>query len=211
MIITPQFQSIGEAWIKLLKMVYMNGKILNDELKEIPNCSFVIKNIDINDVILTRYSDKEHILEMKHVFQDNVDNKFKHSYAHLIRGPKGKSDLSDVIDLLLRNNFSKRATVVFIPDNENEKVPCIQCIHFILRDGKLETTYFARSQDIYSKFYADIIAINDFSLKIAKNLKLKTSQLCGFVSSLHIYNQNMENVRQLLSELEFSRAFAREL
>ena len=72
MIITPQFQSIGEAWIKLLKMVYMNGKILNDELKEIPNCSFVIKNIDINDVILTRYSDKEHILEMKHVFQDNT-------------------------------------------------------------------------------------------------------------------------------------------
>lgn len=199
-----QFLDLGEAWQGLLKTVYSNGIEFNNELRELKNISFEIKKIDEKSRILLEFANKDNINAMKHVYNDDVDNIFHHSYAKLIRGPKGLNDLSDIVEILQKNIGAKRASVVILSDPHSGKVPCIQCIHFIVRNSVLETTYFARAQDIYGKFYADVIAIYGLSKKVAAVLGISAGSISGFVSSLHIYNEHIDESGHLIEAMNHS-------
>lgn len=198
---TLSFDSLGNAWLNLLYLVSENGVPFSDELKEIKNIPFYINYIDKDDEILLKYANQEHINQMHHVFNDTEHNIFGHSYVNSICGPQGLNDLSDVIDKFKNNIYVKSATIVFKPMVDKQKVPCIQSVHFINRDGVLETTYFARAQDVYKKFYADVLVLNEFSKKISKELNLDLGPLCGFISSLQIYREDYSTVNSFIQNI----------
>ncbi|GHV81400.1 hypothetical protein AGMMS49944_31910 [Spirochaetia bacterium] len=197
------YNTLGDGWIDLLGRVASNGKLINDELYELRHINFFIEKISENDEIIQKYANFDNIVEMKKVFFSHENNKFGHSYVDLISGPKLMKDLSDVTELLKSDIFSKKGAVVFVSSEAH--VPCIQSIQFLVRDNKLETSYFARAQDAYIKLYADIIAISHLGQCIADCLDITESSLYASIVSLHIRKKDMQYAKDLLKTINRSK------
>lgn len=154
-----------------------------------------------DDEILQRFGDPEMVANMQKVFFVEGQNALGHSYATLLRGPAGRNDLVDIIDLLRQEPWTKRA-VVTLCGAGNGKVPCINLIQFLIRNGAIRTFYFARGQDAFRKFYADGLCVASMARKIAEALKLPTSGVTGFIGSCHVYHKDLPEITQLLEAVQ---------
>jgi len=190
---------LSEAWKILLQIVIDCGDNSDAEIKEIRNVttSFTIGPSDFSKLV--EYDPNETLSEMRKVFFTTEPNRFGHSYRSYWRGPLGKDDLSDVIGLLKDQPGTKRALLTFV-DLTGRKVPCINAIHFLIRQGCLDISYFARGQDIYLKFCADAICIHDFGTIVSEALGIKIGTITGTISSAHIYRKDFEKVGSILRQ-----------
>jgi thymidylate synthase len=136
---------------------------------------------------------------MEEVFFGRNPTVFGHSYAGLMRGPGGRNDLLDIIDLLKKEPWSKRATLTLCGE-ANSKVPCINVVQFLVRENAVQAFYFARGQDIFRKFYADGHCIGCLAQKVAQGLGIKAGLVTGFIGSSHIYHSDMTAIRRVLED-----------
>ncbi len=125
-------------------------------------------------------------------------NALGHSYAKLMRGPDGRYDLADVISLLRDEPASKRAVITFCPEGGG-KVPCINVIQFLARDGALWVIYFARGQDAFKKFYADALCLAKMARRVAEALGLPADTVSGFIGSSHVYHKDKAAIDDFLA------------
>jgi len=183
--------------------VYRYGRTVGVEIRELLNVCVVFTNGDPEDPLLARFGSKQYINEMRKVFFSVEENQFGHSYHSHYRGPEGRNDLDDVIELLRREPYSKRAVVTFVGAGDG-KVPCINAIHFLLREEALNVTYFSRGQEIYRKFYADGACVFEMASRVAKELNVPLTHITGMISSAHIYLEDLPAVRSFLTD---ARAF----
>ena len=123
------------------------------------------------DALIREFADARMLAEMEKVFFAEGSNALGHSYSKLMRGPAGRSDLEDVISLLRAEPASKRA-VVTLCGSGNGKVPCINVIEFLIREGELRTIYFARGQDAFKKFHADALCIGKMACRVAREVEV---------------------------------------
>lgn len=188
-----------EVWKILLQIVMDCGDDSDAEIKEIRNVTtnFTVGPSDFSK--LMEYDLNETLSEMRKVFFTTEPNRFGHSYRYCWRGPFGKDDLSDVIGVLKDQPRTKRALLAFV-DLSGRKVPCINSIHFIIRRGCLDMSYFARGQDIYLKFCADAICVHDFGTIVSEALGIKIGTINGTISSAHIYRKDFEKVELILQQ-----------
>jgi hypothetical protein len=208
---TLKFQSLGEAWINLLQRTLNDGDPLGDEATELLNVQAAFPADNEPDILLARFGNTQLIADMQKVFFTNEPNALGHSYAALMKGPGGRGDLEDVIGLLRKERLSKRAVLTLCGVGDG-KVPCINVIQFLVRAERVETTYFARGQDVYNKFYADGLCVALMSRRVAGSLGLPAGNVTGFISSLHLYTCDIPAVRQVLVQAEpmaFSHAGGR--
>ncbi len=49
------------------------------------------------------------------------------------------------------------------------------------------TTYFARGQDVFSKFYADGVCIFEMARRVACAVGVPVDRVTGVISSAHVY------------------------
>ena len=191
--------SLGDVWIALLQSIFRWGEDVAEETLELVGVHVSFCEACNDDPILIRYADAEHIEQMHKVFFSFESNLFGHSYHKLCKGPAGKNDLSDVIELLNREPTSKRA-LISLTGEGNGKVPCINAIHFLLRNEGLEVIYFSRGQDIYRKFYADSLCIFEMAKRVANGLNRPIARVTGFISSAHIYKDNLREIADILDD-----------
>ena len=194
---TLKFQSLGEAWINLVRCTLDDGGPLGDEVIELLNVLTTFPADNEPDVLLARFGNAELIAEMHKVFFTNEPNALGHSYAGHMRGPGGRGDLEDVIELLRKDRLSKRAVLTLCGAGDG-KVPCINAIQFLVRGERVETIYFARGQDVYNKFYADGLCVALMARRVAGSLGLPSGNVTGFISSLHLYTCDIPAIRQVL-------------
>lgn len=161
------------------------------------------------DPILERFADPTMVAEMKKVFFSSEPNVLGHSYATLVRGPRGRNDLQDVISMLQAEPQTKRGLVNFLSD-PNGKVPCISAVQFLVRNGALQLIYFARGQDVFRKFYADGLCLLNMAGTIAKALGVPPGTGRGFIGSAHVYHHDMTAIRTLLDASSDVRSRGRE-
>ncbi|MDQ2105118.1 thymidylate synthase [Azospirillum isscasi] len=192
-----EFDSIGRAWLSLLRHVVDTGVRQNDEIIEVTHLQFEISDTESHDKILRRRAHQGHIEDMISVFFNDEPNRFGHSYRKLVHGPAGRDDLEDVIALLRAEPATKRAAIVLAGDGS--KVPCLLAVHFMIRGGKLETSYFARGQDILMKFYADSYAVRTMSKRIADAIDVPVGRQVGSIVSAHVYLKDLEEAERLLA------------
>ena len=157
---------------------------------------FTVENSDITELAV--YGIEETLSDMRKVFFTSEPNRFGHSYRSCWRGPFGREDLTDVIDLLKDQPSTKRALLVFV-DPKGKKVPCVNAIHFLIRHGRLDLSYFARGQDVYLKFCADAICVRDFGAMVSEALGIRIGTITGTISSAHIYRKDFERVETILN------------
>ncbi len=154
---------------------------------------------DQRDGILERFGDRQMIGEMEKVFFADGPNALGHSYAGLMRGPGGRNDLRDIVDLLRAEPWTKRA-VLTLCGPPNGKVPCVNVVQFLVRGGALRLMYFARGQDMFRKFYADGLCVCAMARSVAGDLGLPPGRVTGLIGSAHLYHQDMPAVRRVLEE-----------
>jgi hypothetical protein len=193
-----RFCSVGEAWLYLVEAIVRNGSAMGEEGLELVGTSLVFPAAMDNDPIIERFGEGAMISAMRRVFFGSRGGRLNHSYADLMRGPSGRTDLEDVVALLRAEPWSKRGVVMLCGRGDGQ-VPCINTVQFLVRND-LHTVYFARGQDAFRKFYADALCIGDMAKKVAADLGVKTGSISGFIGSCHIYHKDRQAIDRLLQE-----------
>jgi thymidylate synthase len=187
--ITSIFTSIGDAWLGIQRDIIKRGMIVDDFIEAL-NVSFNIIDVRLPDLILDRWANKFYIDEMKKVFNSTETNHFGHSYYKCMSGPSSGDPIEAVITKLT-SKISSRQAVITLSGNGNGKIPCVNVIQFLVRDDLLVVTYFARSQDIFNKFYADALCVFDFAQKVSKRMLIPQISIRGSIGSAHIYQKDI--------------------
>jgi len=151
------------------------------------------------DEVIARFGDQAMIAEMQKVFFSEGPNAIGHSYARLMRGPGGRSDFEDIASVLRKDNASKRAVVTLCAE-ANGKVPCINVIQFLIREDKLQLSYYSRGQDAFAKFYADGRCLCSMAQKVAGKLNVPAGMVTGFLASSHVYHRDAPAIEALLTK-----------
>lgn len=189
--------NLTKAWMELLLQVMERGRDVDDEIREAMAVTTRFSPGHEDFSMLARHGLDGTVPEMRKVFFSSEPNQFGHSYRSFWRGPRGKDDLSDVIALLQEQPSTKRALLTFV-DPAGNRVPCLNLIHFLVRDGHLEVAYFARGQDIYLKFCADALCVYDFGARVADGIGLPLASCTGTISSAHVYRKDFARVEAIL-------------
>lgn len=193
-----KFGTLGETWINLVRLTLEAGVSLDKEGYECLGVNVSFPAANEGDPVIEAFGDPEMVVEMNRVFFTEAFNRLGHSYAKLMKGPDGRSDLKDIVDLLRAQPWSKRAVVTFCGSSDG-KVPCINVVQFLVREQVLRTTYFSRGQDAYRKFYADGLCLGTMAQSVARDLGVRAGSVSGFISSSHIYHRDMPDIREFLA------------
>ncbi|MDD3434572.1 MAG: thymidylate synthase [Candidatus Pacebacteria bacterium] len=195
--------NLGEAWKKSLFKIYKYGKIMDDDkgkIKELLDFLIIIRQIKKNDPIIKRYANKKTIKWMKQNFEQTEPmNNWGYSYGQRLYNFGGVNQIKSIIQKLKKNPVAKSATIsLMLPPNDTKHVPCLVALDFKVRNKKLITTAFFRSQDIGKKFYADAIAIKLLTNKIAKALSIQLTEFVFFIKSAHFYLDDIGQLKDML-------------
>ena len=116
------------------------------------------------------------------------------AYGYLLQEKFGFNQIDTVIRLLKIDNDTRRAVLNLNYANKNvittKDEPCTVCIQFFIRNNKLHTTVYMRSNDLYTGFPYDILFFTELPKYIAAQLNIKTGEYTHIVGSLHFYDEN---------------------
>ncbi len=196
-------KTVGKAWIKSLQIILDHGtneKDNNVPIKEVIQLAVVIDNAIKEDKIVQKFGDSSMIEWMKGNFLTIIPINLGYSYGKRLTDFDGVNQIDRVIKKLRDKPESKGATMTFLKPTEDTKhIPCICVIDFKLRNNKLISSAFFRSQDIGKKFYADALCLGEIQAKIAKELGVSVGSLVFFIASAHIYESDLPKITTTLA------------
>lgn len=102
--------------------------------------------------------------------------------------------------LIARINSERRNSknyVLFLGETgaESNQAPCLSLIQFQIEDGELVISAYQRSSDASLGLPADIYHL----YLIARHIDMPLKSITVFLGNVHIYNNNIDNTRRLLS------------
>lgn len=225
-------ETIGEMWLDLVSAVLSLGEESFDEKrKRIALMNVRVKTMfqKADDKIIYTYIGKEKIKKMidftfsKKIIKDtDIIKSFKRGAKSYYQRIKEGRMLEFVIKRLSAIPESKKAVIVF-PTYEdyakifedqyvNDYLPCIVAVQFRLIPNKigflLNTTFYARSMDIYQKGHGNFVSIVILSEIVARevgvklNKKIKLGFLDGIIADAHIYGETISDAKQIIKRFK---------
>lgn len=196
--------SIGEIWIKYLKSVRDEGSVYYDEDESIIELENVVLNIEdniINDEILDKYADKNiERLYIEKMQSTEIVKELNASYGKRIFDQLGVNQYEWVLERLKRKPETKAATIsLLLPNDPGPRIPCLDIIDFKVRNGKLYTKTFFRSQNAL-RAYGNLRAIFWLSNMLAKDLGVERKNVVCFISNGHFNKADLDKVNNILKE-----------
>lgn len=205
--ITHEFSSVGELWVSLTRRCLQEGAHVLDadvKLLEVLNVPVSVSDPLVNHDPAEAYFDPKMVAAMHdnfHTFEPQFG--YKVSYGERIFRPEGASPYEAIRDTLRKKPEAKSATISLLRPNDAHlgHVPCITTIDFKIRAGKLNVGYFARSQDVFKKSYADNLAISEIGAQLAGDLaddfELSPGSITGFIVSAHLYLSDLGKMAEM--------------
>lgn len=205
--------TIGNAWILVLKEIINNGKSVfynGDSLRpisELVGISFTIKNIVMPDPIIEKYMVKEEYDWMEDNFTKlgKVTELYnENSYAsRLYNYMNEKNQIKWVIDRLKEQKNTCSATITtFEPLTDEKYIPCVNMIDFYASDDKLDMYVYCRSLDFGCKAYVNLVMLYNILMQVAREINLKPGDMNITVKSAHIYNKDRKKIADILEDLK---------
>jgi thymidylate synthase len=110
-------------------------------------------------------------------------------------------------DELTRDPDSRRAVININSINDKKLVnpkdfPCTNTIQYFIRDNKLDEVVSMRSNDVFLGFRNDIYCFTEFQKKMADELNIIPGRYIQVSNSMHLYNNDYDKVKKVLSEVE---------
>ena len=192
--------NLYNAWIYTMQSILTSSETLNvEDYLELRNYTVSFSPNECKELVSDERVMRDYA-EMRKVFFTQEANIFGHNYSKTLLGPKmGKENaVDDIIRILKKTSTTRKAVLSLLPYGD-EKVPCINLIHFLIRNNKLEITYFSRGQDIYRKFPCDAMCIIDFGKQVANAMQLDLSVVTAIITSAHIYEKDIAESKKLIT------------
>lgn len=111
-------------------------------------------------------------------------------------------DLTSLESLLLERPNTRQAYLpIWFPEDlaaaqeYGERVPCSLGYHFLLRNGKLNVTYFMRSCDWFRYFRDDVYMTCRLLQRIAHKMGVPPGNFTMHISSLHIFEAEISRLQ----------------
>jgi thymidylate synthase len=121
--------------------------------------------------------------------------------------PNGQpNQFEQVLNLLKHKPTTRRAVIQLFSSEdisigtEYKEIPCTTTIQFMIRDNLLECFTTMRSNDAFKGLPHDIFCFTMIQEMIARCLNLEIGTYHHFVSSLHIYEVDVNKAEQYLAE-----------
>lgn len=156
--------TIGECWLKSIKTVMKNGNEFYDEdvkIKELLGLNIEINYPSIDDKIINKYRDKYVIDKMLKKFSKGVvmnDRPF--TYGECIYNKNSINQFEWLLNCLTLKKETKSATIGLLTEGNNgANLPCLTTIDVKIRANKLTLQFFFRSQNIFGRQYANLLAL----------------------------------------------------
>lgn len=201
--ITLEASSLGEAWIKAMKIIMSKGvDVMDDDqrLREICNFCMTISHINDNDQILQQYADKKRIALMKEKYATcGLVGDYKVDYGSRVFNNHGINQLEWATKRIINKPETKSATFSLHEPGEN-MLPCLSLLDFKLRNGFVNMTAVYRSQNTFWSMPGNMLALNQMQEDVSRGAGCVTGKVELVVASAHIYQKDFETVEHILSD-----------
>ena len=208
-------ESTLTAWKNAMRFVIDEGTDFEDDdriCREALNLTIKIKKPekDINKPIEILNSLKKWVFPPIDEIEDIMLSKNFSPVYRFVYGPRifNFDDAIDqinnfVIPLLENNKDSRRAVVtLWNPKHDsdvfNKSVPGLISLDFKLRKNRLNVTAIIRSNDLFFGWPANIYQIYCLQEYVRKKLGCLSGSLTTFSTCIHVYEDQMEDVKQVL-------------
>ena len=127
------------------------------------------------------------------------------SYGHRIRFLDNTNQIEHIIDHLKKDPNSRRAVIHIhkVGDTRIRYAPCINSLHFLIRNGALECQTLWRSENALTILPTNLFEFTLFQELIASELGIPVGKYVHTVSSLHYYLDDQPRFDQVLEIMSF--------
>lgn len=126
------------------------------------------------------------------------------AYGYIMKSKYGFDQIETIVELLKKDPESRRAVININTPNPNvittKDEPCTIALQFMIRNGKLNCTAMMRSNDIWFGFPYDVAFFTELQKYIADQLNIEYGTYTHFVTSLHLYERNYEDVEKIIDD-----------
>lgn len=131
------------------------------------------------------------------------------AYGHILFKRHGFNQVHKIIDLLIADPNSRRAVLNFNVPNPNvietKDEICTIALQMYIRDGKLNCTGIMRSNDIWLGTPYDVAFFTELQKYIAHRVGVEYGTYTHFVTSIHAYDRNFDDLVGVLTRKPTSR------
>ena len=205
---------IDDVYKKLIEKL-LKSETIGNNTREIENCILQVKEPRLYFFsfpyreISTKYADAElkwywsadnrcetigqYAKMWLRLTDDGVTN--NSAYGYILFKKYGFNQLEQIIELLRKDKNTRRA-VLNISDPTIDRIntkdmQCTIALQFIIRDNKLDTTVYMRSNDVYFGLPYDYIFFMSLANYIASKLELKIGTYTHVATSMHMYERDV--------------------
>ncbi len=202
-------KKVGDVWLRILDTIlrfgYKKKSQYADDQLEIVSLISVISNEDPENIDWKPYFkfSKEHFKEyLPQLMSSEIFGDVNYTYGSKLRNFKGINQIDSIIDQLKEALYTRRAVAVTIDverDLDNPHSPCLDLIQALVQDKLYLTAYF-RSNDMFSAWPENALALRTIQYEIAKKVGVPAGELIIVSNSAHIYLTNWEEAREILKK-----------
>lgn len=216
--------SINDIYRHLLNDVKINGDQVGNTV-ELQNVAFQLTNIEDNiPTSRKNYSLKYLLGELYWYFSGSnslsVISQYSNfwtkisddgitsnsAYGYIMQHKFNFNQITKMIELLRDDKNSRRAVInINVPNEfviETADEPCTIAIQFLIREGKLNATVIMRSNDLWFGLPYDIPFFTELQKYIANELGVEYGTYTHFVTSMHIYDRNMNDINESIKNYD---------
>jgi len=197
-------ETIGECWLSCIEKVIKNGSIHHDEdieIHEILGLTVEISHPLCHDEIIFELGDQAVISRTLAKFSKGVempDRPF--TYGARIFNNCGIDQFEWLVERLKSKREAKSATFgLLAPGSQSPNLPCLTTVDAKIRDEKLELQFFFRSQNIFGRQYANLLALAKLQTDIAARCSVASGGMRGYICSAHIYAFDLAEAQRVVS------------
>ncbi len=196
--------TIGECWMSCIETIMNHGSIHYDEdveIKEILGLTVNIAHPEMDDKIINEFGDStivQHTLDKFSKGACMPDRPF--TYGAYIYNYSGVNQFEWMVERLQAKRETKSATFSLLtPGSKSANLPCLTTVDAKIRDNKLELQFFFRSQNIFGRQYANLLALVKIQSDIAERCSVEIGSLRGYIASAHIYEYDFSQAELIIS------------
>src|SRR4051794_28833600 len=196
-------ETIGRGWLEVSRRILDGGA---DETydgavtKELSLVTLVVSDPDPADELIASLADADWLGWMRRNFTEPanvVELGDAGSYAKRLRDYEGRDQVAWVIERLRADPETRSATITtFQPLTDTTYIPCVSLLDFWRRKDALELVVYAHSLDFGKKAYGNLVELAWLQHEVAAATRLPVGRLVIHVKSAHVYEPELEAMRQ---------------
>ena len=199
-----QSKTIGECWLSSIQKVLKSGKPHLDEdieIRELLGLTIKIEQPEHDDHIIDKLGDPNVVSGTLDKFAQGINMPDKpFTYSDRIYNANGVNQFEWMVNRLQNKSETKSATIcLLLPGDTSANIPCLTTIDAKIRDKKLQLHFFYRSQNIFGRQYANLLALARFQNQLATVCDVDIGQLYGYIASAHIYKFDYDQAEKIIN------------